>query len=81
MTLFNLSCFIYRESLVSIKESSDEASRYWREIVTLYPSFKDGYMALAEIEKDKGNTEASRILIEEAKKLSPNEDVTLGYLH
>lgn len=65
-----------REKPTFIKESTDEAKKYWQDIVTHYPSFRDGYIALAQIEKDKGNLEAARILLEEAKKLSPNEEIT-----
>ena len=76
ITLLNFYNYLTRQNSLYIRESSDEATAYWRNMINQYPTFKDAYIALAQIEKDKGNVEAARVLMEEAKRLSPNEDLT-----
>lgn len=80
LTILNITSFALSKPSVYTEESVEESKKFWQQIVQSHPSYKDGYLALARIYIEEDNIEASKVLIEKARQVSPNEDVILPSL-
>lgn len=66
---------------MNISVSNKEALEFWKKMVTDYPTYKDGYLVLAKLEEEQGNTDESKKLIEKARSLDPNGVIILPETH
>lgn len=56
-----------------IKDLKEER-QYWLELTTKNPTYRDGYIELADIDYRLGDLENARVWIEKARVLDPNSD-------
>jgi len=45
-----------RESVTIYKSSLEQDYKYWSRLVNIEPTYRDGYVILAQIERQRGNT-------------------------
>jgi len=74
---FNIFIFLTKPTEINNLESTSETFEYWQGVITEYPSYKDGYLTLARLHIEKGNTQTAKLLINQARELSPNENLIL----
>lgn len=58
--------------VLGVETSPDTERLYWENIVEKNPTYRDGFIELAKIETERGNTVASEKLLEKAKLIDPN---------
>lgn len=58
-------------TMITMRENILAQKTKWESIATLYPDYTYAYMKIAEIEKNLGNEEESKRLIEKIRETSP----------
>lgn len=58
--------------LIREKQKLETNQNYWQQIIQDHPLYRDGYIQLAVINYQLGNTDATREFIVSAQKLDPN---------
>ena len=56
----------------------DDGYDFWKSIVNKHPSYRDGYLMLAQIEKKRGNIYESLKLLDKADDIDPNEGIEVS---
>lgn len=59
----------------ALHQSLSKHQRYWKEVVSKYPDYKDAYFQLAIVSFQLGDTEQAKIAIGKVLEIDPN-DVT-----
>ena len=81
VVFINVTTFLDKQKVLGIgaeaKEvvyspSLDDEKVFWGNLIENHPSFRDGYLELADIEMKRGNKLRATNLINQAKRIDPN---------
>ena len=76
----NVTTFLDHQKVLGIQTTQaqeappafDGQKSYWEDIVARHPSYRDGYLELAQIALDDGDKKEAEVLILRAQQVDPN---------
>ena len=72
ISAFNLSVYFGNAVRVEKIEIANDDEQVWLNFLMSNPTYRDGYLELAQKEKERGNLEQYNVLTERARNLDPN---------
>lgn len=83
LILTNITTFFESKKVLGIATTQAQESaptfeyekKYWLDIVSKHPTYRDGYLELAQIEIDLGNKEKAALYIQKARMIDPNSSI------
>jgi tetratricopeptide (TPR) repeat protein len=81
LTILNVTVFLTREEKVAfltITKNPEDEIKYWKGFLENYPTYKDGWIKLSEIEYKLGNTKDAKDFLQNAEKIDPSDEAVLS---
>ena len=75
LSMFLLSNYLNQKPEIKVLGAQvdlEKEKQFWLEIIGKSPTYRDGWVELAKIEKDLGNTQLSKKYLDKAIEIDPN---------